>query len=48
MPKDIFKWLIDKGLVLATLLINITSASITLIVMMIILVVDDWVSRNIQ
>lgn len=48
MPKDIFKWLIDKGLVLATLLINITSATITLIVMMIVLLVDDWINRNIQ
>lgn len=48
MPKDIFKWLIDKGLFLATLLINITTATITLIVMMVILVVDDWINRNIQ
>jgi hypothetical protein len=46
MFKDPFKWLIHKGLIFATLLINTLSATITVIVIMISLFIDDWIRRN--
>lgn len=46
MFKETFKWLIDKGLILATLLINTMSAIITVFVVMLIVFVDDWIRRN--
>lgn len=46
MFRDPFKWLIDIGLILATLLINTFTASITIITIFVILLADDWIHRN--
>lgn len=46
MLKDIFNWLLDKGLIFATVLINSISATITIAVIVIALLIDDWINRN--
>jgi hypothetical protein len=46
MSKDIFKWLIDKGLIFATLLINTLSATLSFVVIMIVVLVENWIRKN--
>jgi hypothetical protein len=46
MSKDTFKWLLDKGLIFATILINTLSATISFVVIMVVLFVENWIRKN--
>ena len=46
MLRTISNWLLDKGLILATLIIILTAAFITLIGIHSVLFVSEWFNRN--
>jgi hypothetical protein len=46
MLRTILKWLLDKGLIFGTILINSFSISTTLVVIVVYLLTQDWMHRN--
>lgn len=46
MYRNLINWLLDKGLIYSTYLINIVSSGITIVILVVALLVHDWFHRN--
>jgi hypothetical protein len=46
MYRNLINWLLDKGLIFSTYLINIVTSGIVIAVLVISLLIHDWFHRN--
>jgi len=46
MFKDPYKWLMDKGLIIATILINTFSTSLSIVAIVLVILIEDWIRKN--